>query len=327
MSLAPGSFGGRVVAVTGGASGMGAASAELFGSLGATVIIIDNDGEGAHRVATANQLDTPLVGDVGDSAFCTEAINRTVERHGQLDVLVNAAGTIHRADALGTSDEDWHRVMRVNVDGIFFLSRAAIAHMKARSQGAIINFGSIWGGVGASGATAYCTSKGAVHQLTRAMALDHATDGIRINAVAPGEVRTPMLSSQRDTPPSEADLQALADATIPMKRLAEPSEIANVVAFLASDDASYMTGEIVHVDAGCDRPQFVPGDDVRAMADARLGGRRTRNELVRPSQRAANDDGNRRRVLDDVGVGIHGADDDLLADGSRQAHDQTHRHH
>ena len=248
--LAADSFAGRVVAITGAASGMGAACARTFASLGARVAVIDIDAAGA--AAMQAELDNALVitGDVGDASFCHEAIGGVIDHFGQLDVLVNAAGTIHRADALGTSDDDWARVMRVNVDGMFFLSRAAVAHMTERQSGAIVNFGSIWGGVGSAGATAYCVSKGAVHQLTRAMALDHVEDGIRVNAVAPGEVRTPMLSSQRPTPPSEAELQALADATIPMKRLAEPQEIANVVAFLASDDASYMTGEIVHVDAG-----------------------------------------------------------------------------
>jgi meso-butanediol dehydrogenase/(S,S)-butanediol dehydrogenase/diacetyl reductase len=151
---------------------------------------------------------------------------------------------------LGTTNDDWRRVMGVNIDGMFYLSRAAVDYMAKRGSGTIVNFGSIWGGVASAGSTAYCVSKGAVHQLTRAMALDHVHQGIRINAVAPGEVRTPMLSSQRATPPSEADLQAMADATIPMKRLAEPEEIANVVVFLASNAASYMTGEIVHVDAG-----------------------------------------------------------------------------
>lgn len=243
MSLAPGTFDGKIVAVTGGSSGMGAASAKLFGELGASVVIID-------LVEPKAAQSDALVGDVSDSDFCTQAIAEIVRRHGQLDVLVNAAGTIHRADSLGTTDADWRRVMGTNIDGIFYLSREAIRHMSPRRQGVIVNFGSIWGGVGSRGATAYCASKGAVHQLTRAMALDHVEDGIRINAVAPGEVRTPMLSSQRAVAPSEQDLQDLANATIPMKRLAEPSEIAAVVAFLASDDASYMTGEIVHVDAG-----------------------------------------------------------------------------
>ncbi len=241
-------FEGKVVAVTGAASGMGEASARLFAELGATVALIDIS-ESVNAVADSIS-GAAFVGDVAESSFCTETVDSVVAEHGRIDVLVNAAGTIHRADALGTDDADWDRVMAVNVNGTFYLSRAAVGHMADAGGGVIVNFGSIWGGVGSVGAAAYCASKGAVHQLTRAMALDHAEQGIRINAVAPGEVRTPMLSSKRETPPSEADLQAMADATIPMKRLADPIEIARVVVFLASDDASYMTGEIVHVDAG-----------------------------------------------------------------------------
>ncbi len=230
-----------IVVITGGSSGMGAASAQLFAEQGDTVIVVDLAG-------TAG--DHTVIGDVSDSAFCDTTLDRIVAEHGRIDVLVNAAGTIHRASASGTSDADWDRVMSVNVNGTFFMSRAAVRHMTTAGGGAIVNFGSIWGGVGAAGVTAYCVSKGAVHQLTRAMALDHAEHGIRINAVAPGEVNTPMLSSQRATPPSAADLQAMAEATIPVKRLAEPTEIAEMVVFLASDRASYMTGAIVPVDGG-----------------------------------------------------------------------------
>lgn len=250
MTDVEGRFDGKVVAVTGAASGMGESSARLFAAAGAKLALIDRDGDGLARVVRDMPSASTYVGSVADAAFCTATIDSVVEEHGRIDVLVNAAGTIHRADALGTTDADWDRVLSVNVNGVFYLSRAAVVHMSAARSGAIVNFGSIWGGVGSAGSTAYCVSKGAVHQLTRAMALDHAEQGIRVNAVAPGEVRTPMLSSERDFTPSEADLQAMADATIPMKRLAEPIEIARVVLFLASDDASYMTGEIVHVDAG-----------------------------------------------------------------------------
>ena len=117
------------------------------------------------------------------------------------------------------------------------------------SSGAIVNFGSIWGDLGSAGVAAYCASKGAVHNLTRALALDHATDSIRVNAVCPGEVHTPMLQSERSEPVTQALLERIA-ATVPMGRLAEPIEIARVVAFLASDAASYMTGALVSVDAG-----------------------------------------------------------------------------
>lgn len=241
---------GRVALVTGGASGMGAACARELHVLGAAVTVLDRDAPGAGRIAEQTGGEPPIVGDVSDSAFCAQAVETVLSRHGRLDILVNAAGTIFRAGATGTADEDWRRVLAVNVDGVFYLSRAAVRPMAAQGKGAIVNFGSIWGSVGAAGVLAYCASKGAVHQITRAMALDHVGDGIRINAVAPGEVNTPMLRTGRDRAPSEADLQALADATIPMKRLAEPEEIARVVGFLASDAASYMTGAIVPVDAG-----------------------------------------------------------------------------
>ena len=240
----------NVVIITGAASGMGAATAREFTATGATVAIVDRNRELAEEVAAGIGSPAPIIGDVGDSSFCDQAVKRVVEVYGRLDVLVNCAGIIVRADALGTSDEDWRRIMGANVDGVFFMSRAAIPQMQKQGKGAIVNFGSIWGGVGAAGVTAYCATKGAVHQITKAMALDHAQDGIRINAVCPGEVNTPMLASERPQPPTPEDLQKLAEETIPMARLAEPEEIARVVVFLASDAASYMTGSLVTVDAG-----------------------------------------------------------------------------
>jgi NAD(P)-dependent dehydrogenase (short-subunit alcohol dehydrogenase family) len=241
---------GRSVIVTGGASGMGAACARLFADAGAQVVILDRNGDAAANVAAGIGA-TVLAGDVTSSAFCDEAVAETVDRHGTLDALVNAAGTIVRADALGTNDDDWYRQFRVNVDGTFFMCRAAVRAMQPHGSGAIVNFGSIWGGTGGQGHTAYCAAKGAVHNLTRAMALDHARDGIRINAVAPGEVDTPMLrAAGRATPATDEELAAMAERTIPMARLARPEEIARVVVFLASDQASYMTGAIVPVDAG-----------------------------------------------------------------------------
>ena len=242
-------FADKVVLVTGAASGMGAATAREFSAAGARVLVVDRNADLAVQVASDISADPPLVGDVSDSSFCQQAVATAVERYGRLDILVNAAGIIVRADGPGTTDEQWQRIMNVNVNGVFYMSRAAVAVMKEQGSGAIVNFGSIWGEVGAAGVMAYCASKGAVHQITRAMALDHVKDGIRINAVCPGEVNTPMLTSERSAPVTAEMMQALADS-VPMGRLAAPVEIARVVLFLSSDAASYMTGAMVNVDAG-----------------------------------------------------------------------------
>ncbi len=244
-------FTNRTIIVTGGASGMGAATARLLVAVGANVLIVDRDAALATAVANELGLATPMIGDVTASSFCERAVDVARERHGQLDGLVNAAGTIVRADALQTSDEEWQRVMNVNTSGLFYMCRAAVRVMKEQGHGAIVNFGSIWGDVGGKGHVAYCASKGAVHQITRAMALDHARDGIRINGVCPGEVDTPMLrKAGRAEPLSDAAAAQMADAVIPMGRLAQPEEVAHVVRFLLSDEASYMTGALVPVDAG-----------------------------------------------------------------------------
>lgn len=240
----------KTVLITGGASGMGAASAREFAAAGAHVFIVDRNGPLALQVAAEIGAPDPIIGDISDSDFCRQAVATVLDRYGRLDVLVNCAGIIHRAGAEGTSDEQWRRVMAVNVDAVFYMSRAAVGPMKKQGGGAIVNFGSIWGDVGAAGVLAYCASKGAVHNLTRALALDHVKDGIRVNAVCPGEVNTPMLASGRPVPPTPEDLRKLGEAVVPMGRLAEPVEIARVVLFLASDDASYMTGSLVTVDAG-----------------------------------------------------------------------------
>ena len=227
---------------------MGAATIRRLAAGGARVVIVDRNGELAHAVAE-EVGGTAIVGDVADSSFCDGAIAAAITMHGQLDVLVNAAGVIVRARGEDTSDDQWARIMGVNVSGTFFMCRAALREMKAGGRGAIVNFGSIWGDLGSAGVAAYCASKGAVHNLTRALAMDHAADGIRVNAVCPGEVNTPMLQSERAEPVTEQLLAQIA-STVPMGRLADPDEIARVVCFLASDAASYMTGAMVSVDAG-----------------------------------------------------------------------------
>ncbi len=227
---------------------MGAATAKLFTEAGALVNIVDKN-ESLAKTQADTLKATAHIGDVSNSSFCDSVVESTLNTFGRLDVLINAAGIIVRADTLATSDEDWQRIMNVNVNGLFFMSRAAIKTMKQQGSGSIVNFGSIWGGVGATGVIAYCASKGAVHQITKSMALEYVKDNIRINAVCPGEVNTPMLASERKAPVTPEMMQAIADS-VPMGRLAEPEEIAQVVLFLASDAASYMTGSLVEVDAG-----------------------------------------------------------------------------
>jgi NAD(P)-dependent dehydrogenase (short-subunit alcohol dehydrogenase family) len=232
---------GRIAIVTGAASGMGAASARLLAEAGATVLGAD----------IVSQPAIALVGDVSDPAFCDAAVDKAVAQHGRLDAVVNAAGVIVRADAPATDDDAWHRQMRVNVDGTFFMCRAAIRQMRRQGSGVIVNFGSIWGSVGAKGHVAYAAAKGAVHNLTRSLALDHAREGIRVNAVCPGEVDTPMLrGAGRAVPLTDAQLAEMADRVVPNGRLAQPEEIGRVVVFLCTDAASYMTGALVPVDGG-----------------------------------------------------------------------------
>jgi NAD(P)-dependent dehydrogenase (short-subunit alcohol dehydrogenase family) len=227
---------------------MGNASAALLAERGARVVLVDVN---PNVEPLAAELESVAhVGSVADSAFCDGVIAATEASHGAVDILVNAAGTIVRADAVDTSDEDWRRIFSVNIDGLFYMCRAAVRGMVARRRGSIVNFGSIWGDVGAPGHSAYAATKGAVHQLTKSMALEHARQGVRVNAVVPGEIRTPMLSSERVRPPTEDELHALADRAVPMGRLGDPGEVAEVVAFLASDASSYMTGSLVTVDAG-----------------------------------------------------------------------------
>lgn len=227
---------------------MGNASAVLLAERGAQLVVVDVN---PSVEPFAVELEARAhVGTVADADFCDRVITVSEAEFGSVDILVNAAGAIVRADGVDTSDGEWRRIFSVNVDGLFYMCRAALSGMVKRRRGSIVNFGSIWGDVGGPGHTAYAATKGAVHQITKSLALEHARDGIRVNAVLPGEIRTPMLASGREAPPTEEDLQELADRAVPMGRLGDPKEVAEVVAFLAGDASSYMTGSLVTVDAG-----------------------------------------------------------------------------
>jgi NAD(P)-dependent dehydrogenase (short-subunit alcohol dehydrogenase family) len=251
------SFAGKIVLVTGSTAGIGEACARLFAESGAGVMLSGRHearGRGvlaAIRAAGGRAEFTAV--DVREPGACERLVGETVSRLGGLDVLVNNAGILYTANALDTSDAQWLDTMAVNVNAVFYLSRAAVKHMKAAGRGAIVNIASEWGLNGEADHVAYCASKGAVIQITRCMALDHARDNIRVNSVCPGEIHTRMVDDILAKRGGNAaqNLKDLA-AGIPMRRLADPREVAQCVHFLASDLASYVTGTNLSVDGGND---------------------------------------------------------------------------
>lgn len=251
------SFAGKNVLVSGSTTGIGEACARVFAASGAAVMVSGRSETRGRAVVdgiiAAGGRAEFVAADLRTPGACERLVATTLERLGGLDVLVNNAGILYTADALQTSDEQWLDTMAVNVNAVFYLSRAAVRHMRAAGGGAIVNIASEWGLNGEANHVAYCASKGAVIQLTRCMALDHARDSIRVNSVCPGEIHTGMVDAilaQQGGDPAER-LRTLA-AGIPMRRLASPAEVAWCVHFLASERASYVTGVNLPVDGGND---------------------------------------------------------------------------
>jgi len=250
-------FKGKVVLVTGSTTGIGEACARVFAESDAAVMVCGRNEPRGRKVvqairAAGGRAEFTTV-DVRAAGACDRLVSETIERLGGLDVLVNNAGILYSATAVDTTDEQWLDTMAVNVNALFYLSRAAIRHMKQKGGGAIVNIASEWGLNGEPNHVAYCASKGAVVQITRCMALDHARDNIRVNSVCPGEIHTQMVDDilAKKGGDLQRNLQELA-AGIPLRRLASPSEVAWCVQFLASDRASYVTGANLPVDGGND---------------------------------------------------------------------------
>ena len=235
---------GRVAVVTGGASGIGLATCARLSEEGMTVAALDLDPDGAAEVSRL-----ALRCDVAAQADVEQAMSAVAERFGGIDVLVNNAGITGSAEATvchQTPVEEWDRVHAVNVRGPFLCSRAVLPGMLARGSGHIITIASVAGMVAFPGRCAYTSSKGAALMLTRSIAVDYAKAGIRANAVCPGMVYTPMTSWRLDQP----ELRARVEDTIPLGRVAVPTDIADAVALLASGRLSYMTGAPLIVDGG-----------------------------------------------------------------------------
>jgi NAD(P)-dependent dehydrogenase (short-subunit alcohol dehydrogenase family) len=240
----------QVALVTGAASGISRAVAVRFAREGAAVMVADASETGAAetveiiRQAGGHARFAKL--DVSNAEEVSGVVGRTVAELGDLHILFNGAGMLAYGTALETSKDVWDRMMAVNLTGTFLCARAALSHMVAKGRGAIINVASTTGSHDACAhAAAYVTSKGGVTLLTRSMAIDYAKSGIRVNAICPGPTDTPMLRKAL----TAEELEAFA-RTFPMGRLGKPEEIAGAAVFLASEDASFVTGAILHVDGG-----------------------------------------------------------------------------
>ena len=241
----------KIALVTGAAAGIGQATAELFAREGATVVIADRDGARAQDVArNLGGAAMASTVDVSDSAQVKRMMDETVDRFGRLDVLVNNAGYGIRGDVVTTTEEDWDALMAVNLKGVFLCSKHAVPHMIAQGGGAIVNTASTTATVGIADRAAYVASKGGVAALTRAMALDHAANNIRVNCVAPGVTWSSYYEKMVATHPEPEEFKTRLKARAPINRWAEAREIATAILWLASDEASFATGSSVTVDGG-----------------------------------------------------------------------------
>ncbi len=250
---ARGALRGRTALITGGASGIGRATALLFGREGAAVVVHDLRADGqatADAIIAAGGRAVFVQGDVTRAADCQAAVDRALAEFGGLHILVNNAGIIRRASVVDTTEDEWDHVMAVNVKSVFLLSKASIPVMARGGGGVIVNTASGWGIDGGKDAASYCASKAAVVNLTRAMAIDHADQKIRVNCVCPGDTDTPMLREEARQLGQDVSGFLARSAQRPLGRMGRPEEIAQVMLFLASDASSYVTGAALVVDGG-----------------------------------------------------------------------------
>jgi NAD(P)-dependent dehydrogenase (short-subunit alcohol dehydrogenase family) len=244
----------KVALVTGGTSGIGEATALLFAQEGARVAVTGRNPERGEKIREkikrSGGRSIFIKTDVRRAMDCKAAVDRTLGEFGRLDILFNNAGLFYAHDALECSEEEWDLQIDVNLKGTFLMSKYALPAMIAQGSGVIINNSSGWGLVGGDKAVAYCASKGGVVLLTKAMAVDHGRQGIRVNCICPGDVDTPMLPEDAKFRGLKWDDYLAGAANRPMGRVGTAEEIAKAVLFLASDDSSFMTGAALVVDGG-----------------------------------------------------------------------------
>ena len=247
---------GKTALITGASEGMGRAFAVAFAREGARVALMARNAERlktlADEISASHGTDSviALSGDISRREDIERVVAATIERFGALNVLVNNAGILLAGTAASITEEEWDKTFDVNVKGLWLLSRAVLPHMRRSGGGSIINLSSILGLVGARNRAAYAASKGAVTLLTKAMALDHAADGIRVNCICPASVETEMTSSYIRNAPDPAAMRAERIALHPIGRLGKPEDIVGCAIFLASDESSWITGAAFPIDGG-----------------------------------------------------------------------------
>jgi len=240
----------RVALITGGNRGIGLATAKLFAKEGARVVILGRDQVKGETEAGSIPNAKFIQGDVTKTEDCHRAVAESIQTYGGLDILVNCAGIIYRNRTVEqTTEEEWDATFDVNVKGTFLMCKHAMPALRER-QGCIVNLSSYVGLVGFRGASAYAASKSAIINLTRSMALDHARDGVRVNTVCPGSVDTEMIHTAWENFGDVDEARRLWSEKHPVGRIAQPEEVARTILFLASDDASFITGSALAVDGG-----------------------------------------------------------------------------
>ena len=246
---------GKIALITGAGSGIGQACAELFAEEGARVIVEDINGEAAERVAAAIRAvggaAIAVQGDISVAADATRMVETAIGEWGRIDIVINNAAVQKVVESIELlSEEDWDRVIDVNLKGGFLVSKAAIPHMKRQGGGVILFTGSEMGFIADPAIPVYVASKGGVHMLMKAMAISLIKHNIRVNAFCPGETNTPLLQSEIDNSPDPAATKASYDAWAPIGRMAAPREQAYVALFLASDESSFVVGSTFLADGG-----------------------------------------------------------------------------
>jgi NAD(P)-dependent dehydrogenase (short-subunit alcohol dehydrogenase family) len=245
---------GKVALITGGGTGIGKATALAFAREGASVAVaarrMEKLKEVVREIERQGGKGLAIECDVTSAASVDRAVRATTERFGRLNVLVNNAGIVHVSTVEGISEEDWDRMMTVNIKGPFLMSRAVLTEFRKAGGGAIVNIGSILGLVAVKDRAAYCASKGGVTMLTKAMALDHAHENIRVNCICPSIVETELVRGIFDETEKGQALRKARIATIPLGRIGSPADVAEMAVFLASEEASWLTGVAIPLDGG-----------------------------------------------------------------------------